>query len=124
MEDNRRAFHGSFNIYGEDSEAGLGRLLWDFSDDVNETSQRATCSTYCGDSVHIPMPQLMAGVFLGKRLDTVSDFHKHIYQAYVGSPAGSLDQTGPVDGSATQKMLAIGAIFFGVWPCAPLKPAG
>lgn len=103
-------------LFGEDSEVGLGRLLWDLSDAVNEDNVRATCSKYCKDEITVPTADLMSKTIAGKQLDGISDFHREFYKYYVGQAIGGLDNVGTVNAAAVKKAIQVGSVFaeFGI----------
>lgn len=116
LEDNAGPVFSYTNLFGEDSEVGVGRLLWDLTDSVTETNVRATCSQYCTDDTSEQMANLMSQAITGKELDGISDFHRSLYQYYVGKPVGGLDTVGQVDSAAVKKAMQVGSIFteFGI----------
>ncbi|MDH5858520.1 vWA domain-containing protein [Lampropedia aestuarii] len=116
LEDNAGAVFSYTNMFGEDSEIGVGRLLWDLTDAVNEDNVRATCSKYCKDAITVPMAGLMSQTIAGKQLDGISDFHREFYRYYVGKPIGDLDSVGQIDSAALKKAIQVGSVFaeFGI----------
>ena len=117
LESNTKSYGPIKNIFGEDSEISVGRLLWDITDENNEPNQRALCEQYCQDAITVPFASVSASAIYpgGARgtapLSSISDFHEHFYKSYVGKPVGDLDKEGPVNPQELERALQVGALF-------------
>ena len=117
LESNTKPYGTKDKVFGEDSEVGVGRLLWDITDGNNEPNQRALCEQYCQDAITVPFASVSASAIYpgGARgtapLSGISDFHKHFYKSYVGKPVGDLDKEGPVNAQELERALQVGALF-------------
>ena len=117
LESNTKSYGPIKNIFGEDSEISVGRLLWDITDENNEPNQRALCEKYCQDAITVPFASVSASAIYpgGARgtapLSSISDFHEHFYKSYVGKPVGDLDKEGPVNPQELERALQVGALF-------------
>ena len=117
LESNTKSYGPIKNIFGEDSEISVGRLLWDITDENNEPNQRALCEQYCQDAITVPFASVSASAIYpgGARgtapLSSISDFHEHFYKSYVGKPVGDLDKEGPVNPQELERAFQVGALF-------------
>ena len=117
LESNTKPYGTKDKVFGEDSEVGVGRLLWDITDGNNEPNQRALCEQYCQDAITVPFASVSASAIYpgGARgtapLSSISDFHEHFYKSYVGKPVGDLDKEGPVNAQELERALQVGALF-------------
>ncbi|PXY96699.1 hypothetical protein DKK76_02625 [Frischella perrara] len=72
------------NIYGEDAQEAIAKLLWQLGDKDKRSNIRALCSYPGTEVVSYSLEKIFNNVFRGKKLNNISDFYIRMFANYVG----------------------------------------